>query len=291
MNQTQSGIVKALAYADCFDFALTLSEIQLRYQGNRKISQKSLKQNLDQLIAQKVIFTHNQYYFLSGRNHLAAIRKQRLRISTEKLVRSQPIIKKVSKIPGVKAIFLTGTVAADNAAELDDIDIMIITKSNMLWLTRLGVTVVLEIMRVRRTPHDTNPNNKICANLYLEETHLAVPANNRNLYTAHEVILVKPLFDPDNIAARFQKSNQWIKQFLPNTSIPQLSSRSLRRSVTNKWLLFLESIAYTLQHLYMKQHMTREYVTSHVAYFHPQDIGAIILEKFNKNYKRYDSSL
>ncbi|MEK7127252.1 MAG: nucleotidyltransferase domain-containing protein, partial [Patescibacteria group bacterium] len=64
-------------------------------------------------------------------------------ITDSKLELAKKIISKLKNISFVEAIFVTGSVAANNATEKADIDLMVITKPNTLWLTRLLIAFYL----------------------------------------------------------------------------------------------------------------------------------------------------
>src|SRR3989337_671925 len=120
----------------------------------------------------------------------------------------------------------------ENVGRADDIDLMIVTSRNRLWLTRLLVLALVSLIAERRKPPNqretqtpgliTEPSptkdkvkNKICLNLFLDEDALAVPPAMRNLYTAHEVVQVKKLVSKDHIAERFLKQHTWVQRYLP----------------------------------------------------------------------------
>ena len=68
-----------------------------------------------------------------------------------------------------------------------------------------------------RQPHQRFlVSDKICLNLWLDETALSLPRNQRNLYTAHEVVQVKPILDRDYTYLKFIIANLWLKNYLPN---------------------------------------------------------------------------
>jgi hypothetical protein len=275
--------VLALIYADIFDYPLTNEEMN-RYAIN--------SQYIPGALALKPV-SSQQYHHLPGRESLVAQRTKRERISQKKLLKSQIIADKLARLPTILGIFVTGNLAMNNAANHDDIDLLIITKSNRLWISRLLITLYLEITGIRRRPNQTKTSDHICANMYLDETVLTMPASKHNLYTAHEVVQVKPLISRNHIYERFLTANSWVSGFLPNFPIPnegktrtsyfvypERSRRVLRPSL-------FESLAYLLQRLYMKKRMTRETITPHTAFFHPRDTGSKVLKSYQSNVQLF----
>ena len=101
----------------------------------------------------------------------------------------------------------------NNAVENDDIDLMIITAANRLWLTRLLASLLLfPWLRRGRKIH-----NRVCLNLWLDESALAL--TQRNLYIAHEICQAKPVFERNKTYQKFIAANLWYKKFLPNWTI------------------------------------------------------------------------
>jgi len=93
----------------------------------------------------------NKYFVLPGREYLIEKYKQREKYSAEKIERASRVIKYLKKIPSIQAIFLTGSVAVGNAKKEADIDLMIVTKPNTLWLTRLLVFIFLKLFKKLKT--------------------------------------------------------------------------------------------------------------------------------------------
>lgn len=123
---------------------------------------------------------------------------------------AQRAVKLLSFIPWIKMAATTGALAMNNCQKDDDIDLMIITAANRLWLTRLLSAILLFpfLRRGRRI------NNRLCLNLWLDEA--ALNLKQRNLYVAHEICQLKPLYNRDQTYQKFLAANLWYKQFLPN---------------------------------------------------------------------------
>jgi len=117
------------------------------------------------------------------------------------------------------------------------------------------------------SPGVNDYRNQICANLYLDETALALSKAKHNLYTAHEVTQVLPIVNKHYIYERFLSANFWVKQYLPNTVIKPVNQ--LTNYPINSYSPF-ELLAYQFQYLYMKRKMTRESISPHSAFFHPR---------------------
>ncbi|MBI5151501.1 MAG: adenylyltransferase/cytidyltransferase family protein [Candidatus Pacebacteria bacterium] len=274
-------LFRAVCYADIFDFPLTLREA--------KESAIVVGTPLSRIHIQNEIQEQGGYLFLRGREHLVYERLKRKKTNEEKLNRAKRGAQFLSKIPTISALFLTGGVAVGNAQENDDIDFMIITKPGWLWTTRcvvvllskmLGVYTHKRVLRSESTQHDANT---WCLNLWLDETALEVPKEQRNLYTAHEVIQAVPLFDRHAIADEFLSKNRWASDYiapriLPRNNLPEqkITSRSL-----------IENFCFWMQYQYMKHSMTHEKISRSFAFFHPMHTSNDVLRLYQTYMQRY----
>jgi hypothetical protein len=52
--------------------------------------------------------------------------------------------------------------------------------------------------------------------MFLDEDHLEIPEKEQDLFSAHEVCQLKPIWSKDNVYQEFITQNQWYQKFLPN---------------------------------------------------------------------------
>ena len=290
-------ILNTLIYADIFDYPLTSSEIH-----KWLIKGQSQGLSLTELIEKNLIQKTKSYYHLPGRQNIVPLRLSRRHFSQLKLQKAKRIAKILSLIPSIRLITVTGALAMNNSDKNDDIDLMIITKNNRLWLTRLIVylfffTFFRQSSRVpnhqrsaakRKTVRNLQQfKDKLCLNLWLDESALVIPKSRRNLYTAHEICQIKPLLDKKNTYQNFLSSNSWVKKYLPNATklngseLPAACSEAKGSSEPSA-LNLLNSLAFKLQHIYMKPKITNETISLNSAFFHPRPTAKIILSKYDK---------
>jgi len=275
MSGLNDAVLKTLVYADIFDFPLTETEIHHSLIALKPYSPKAVHLSLLKLLASESIVMEGEFFALKGRFKLFKMRQNKAGYSGQKSIKAQRIAQKVSSIPGISAVFLTGAVAVGNADRWDDIDIMVVSRPGLLWTMRVLVQITLSVMGVRRYPGKGNHSDLICPNLFLDESSLTVPTLKQDLYTAHEVIQARFLAGDKEVAHRFLTANSWVKKFLPNIVIPN-TSLPKRKSPG-----LIEKIAYRLQIYYMRSKRTRELVTPGAAYFHPRDTSSLVLKSFN----------
>jgi len=119
----------------------------------------------------------------------------------------------------------------------------------------------------------------------LDTTSLAVPKPQQNLYTAHEVAQLKPLWDRGDTYQHFLASNRWIHRYLPNISLPKIRFSKLDAS-RYTLVASLNRLAFRLQLWYMHSKMTREKVSLHAAFFHPRDTAKQVMRQYYRRLIR-----
>lgn len=209
-------ILRTLAYGDIFDYPLLPREIWWSLIGSKKTSYRAVVKQLSWLVEAKFLGKEGDFYFLLKRRKTVNIRRRREYWSQKKLKIARRLAEWLRLIPTIKMVAITGALAMRNSDKSDDIDLLIVTAKNRLWLTRLFTTTLTELVACRRRPKDVDVRDKICLNMFLDKENLAVPPNERNLFTAHEVCQLKPLWEKDGVYNKFIKKNKWVKKFLPN---------------------------------------------------------------------------
>lgn len=242
-----------------------------------------MKKNINRLAA--VIYADLFGYPLTvSESRLWAIRKTREEYSLEKFNQAEEIVWILKKIPTVEAIFLTGSAAANNAKRGADADLMIITSPNSVWLTRAFVFIILKFLKKLKNP--------LCPNIFLDLNHLEI--KDKNLFTAHEVLQAKCLYDRHGVAKKWLEINSWTREYLPKAyklnyelCIKNYAKTKLHNSyyILLNSLISFELVAFIFQYLYMRKKITHESVGWGYIFFHPNDLSEKILKKFEKKFK------
>lgn len=266
-------VQQTIDYASFFNASLTLKELHLWLISPQLYSFKTTSS----FVSQHPKLTKQ----LITSNHPSRLKKTRL--TNKKISNLQKIISVLKLIPTIKLVALTGSLSVNNPKPNDDIDLMIVTSPHTLWITRPFVILILSLFANRRKPNQSVSNNRVCTNLWLDQTCLVVPKAKQNLYTAHEVLQAKPLFDRGSVYHQFISENSWVKKYLANAYAelttpgvgvpPQAKPRGLT------WLKrILNLLAFKLQYVYMKSKITNEHITPHAAYFHPRNLYPKIIK-------------
>lgn len=116
--------------------------------------------------------------------------------------------KYLADIDDILMVGVTGSVASKYPNKDDDIDLMIITKKDSLWITRFKIFLIFWKHKI---PHRTN-NNDICINLWLED--MGIPLNKQNLRNAVDLVLMKPILNKQDTYKNFLLKNKWVKKYV-----------------------------------------------------------------------------
>lgn len=295
-SDLRESIFKTLAYADIFDYPLTLDEIWRFWIGEKTASKDWIKKEIESF---SFICNSNKIlFFLKGKEENVKIRQEREKEGRKKYKIVQKVAYLFSHIPSVYLIGISGGLAMNNVSKNDDIDLFIITKKNTLFTTRLFLILFLDLLGLRRKRGDNDVFDKICLNMIIDETAFILPPQKQNLYCAHEVVQMVPVFERDDTYKKFIRANMWIRRFLPNSlkrkTLQNFTKNYAEFSFISVVLRFIlcfsafEFLAKNLQLYFIKRHQTREIISDHILAFHPHDYQTKILSEYNKRLRLYE---
>lgn len=284
-------ILLTLAYTDQFNFPLSIQELNARLLVGFPTSTQIYLESILFLHEKKLIKYVDGYFFVSGLSdqkmrELSQLRKKRAEYSLKKWKEVQEFVYFARFVPFITGVAVTGSLAVNNVTKDDDVDFMLVTSNNRLWITRLLV-ILYATLRGKRRSFAKEEKNSWCFNLWVEESDLQLPVGSRSVYEANEVIQAKWVFSKNSVASRFQTLNSWTNSILYTSHVDYLnieyeSSMLWEIPVLSQFLSLFNLCMYYLQYIYMKPHMTREKVSRTHAFFHPRDTRSEVF----KNWKR-----
>jgi hypothetical protein len=105
-------------------------------------------------------------------------------------------------------VSITGSLAMNNVSDpQDDIDLLIVTARNRVWLARGLVILVVHLAR--------RFGLELCPNYLMAEHQLEL--GEPSLFAAHELAQLLPLYGLE-IYHRLLQSNAWMADYLPNAA-------------------------------------------------------------------------
>ncbi len=299
-KNVEAKVLQTIQYFSFFKYPPTFAEIYTFLR--KKTSKKRLASILEKMEKKKLVRKHfslkpssldTQRYTLGEYNK--KIKDQRSKIkdwskreeySRKKIKKIQLFLKILSLFPQIQLVGLSGTVAMMNADEKDDIDLFIITAKNRLFTGRfiaILLAIILGLKRQREDPrftfHVLRHKDKVCLNLFFDESDLHVPKHKQTKYVAHEVLQMKPLIVKNDIYQRFLAANEWVSRLFPNAVLLISKSQfpiskqisNIRIPIPNFLTKAIEKILKSLQLYFINKHRTTEIITDTQLWFHPED--------------------
>ncbi len=286
VSQLLGRVWLVLAYSAVFEFPLTTAEVLKRcwrFEGETVPTQPQIEKVLRLLRSLGKVSLTKELWHLVFQPQAPSNRLHWERYSQQKIEQATPVIKFLTSLPWVVGVAITGSVAVNSAKKDDDVDFMVVTEPNRLWLTRL-LTLFFAMKYGKRRSFAREEPNSWCFNLWLDSDNLLVPQAQHTLYTAYEVCQAKWVTNRRKTAEKFLKENTWVKPILLEyyeqrkkqiNRLAQLENRlSSIRYITNPILTIINWVSYLLQLIYMMPHKTNERVKLGFAWFHPKEMGS-----------------
>jgi hypothetical protein len=251
----QSAILRTIHYGKRYGVVYGPDKIRERLISNRVFKEEEIKKELNKL----------------------GITSYELRVnSSDKMGKAKDLADLLGKnFSDVLMVGVTGSVAAGYPKKDDDIDIVIVTRRDKLWVTRLALRIYVYINNIpHRRYDDEEKNDDFCFNLWLDEDALLLPEGRRNLNNAMDLILVRPLLNRDMTYEKFIYANQWAEKFVINgyrkvVGRCQMSDIG-KKQKRNHWDMAINRVVFWPQYFYMRAKIGKGLVDLKRAFFHPK---------------------
>jgi hypothetical protein len=204
----ETAIAQTLAYADVFDYPMTAEEVH-RYLIRARASVGEVSGALQAAVAQGDWLTcSGPFFVLRARESLIETRLARSEVSARLWPAALEYGYRMARLPFVRMVAVTGSLARANVGERRDIDYFIVTQAGRLWICRAMLVLLT------RVPAALS-GFKICLNYLVTLSAEALVFPEQNLYAAHEVAQMVPL---QGLAVYdlIRQRNQWVMGYLPN---------------------------------------------------------------------------
>lgn len=279
----EKAILKTLVYSDIFSYPLKGYEVY-KWLLHKQTTLLKVEKALNSLIKKGKVEFYKDYYFLKGKRELVAIRARRAKYSKAFFNKAKLITQVLKIIPWIKLVGISGGLALNNSEKKDDIDLFLITSKNRLWISRFLTILLLDILGVRRKVNMRKKlSGKFCLNTILDEDHLE--QSLKDLYTSHEVLQMKVIWQREGIYTKYLSDNDWGFKFLPNWSSKIKYIRPGRKE-ESEVLNLLEDLARMLQLNVMKEPKGMERIEEGGLYFHPTDYRGKIIKEFKRRISK-----
>jgi len=290
-----SSIFLTLLYGDIFQYPYTEDELFI-WLPRGAWTKKAIQKQLRYLIKKKIISYKAPFYCVWRHAKYRKTRLQREHGSLGKWRKAESAASLLRFIPTITLVGITGGLSNFNADTDDDIDFYIGTKPGTLWISRFFATLLIEAAGIRRHPEDKDVKDVICLNMFVSEKAFMVSKKEQDIFTAHEVLQMKPLWERGNTYAHFLKKNKWVSSIFPNKWKEVMYRLKSKKEIIREYgqfqfltqfLRMLEKPSNKIQLWYMNKRRTSEVVSDTVVRFHPHDARLWIHKRLQLKLKRY----
>jgi len=207
MEELKKNITKTLLYYDIFSHPLKPEEI-FSFLPRNSIAKhdvvnflKETAQNETAPFAEK-----DGYYFIKPGEQNISRRIEKENYSLKMWKQAAMITHIIKRFPFVRAVLVTGSLSKNSSDPTSDLDFMLVTAKNRLWISRTLLMLFKKIFFL-------NSYKFFCINYYITEDNLVI--NERNIFTATEIATIKATYNTE-LLNEFIKQNDWVKDYFPN---------------------------------------------------------------------------
>ena len=208
-SEFQEHIIKTLLYYEIFDHPLSMYELFVLLSKN-SITETQFARKLAELQSTGTIEESQGFYKLpSNTNDVVQKRIEREHLAQHRMKIARLMAGIIKRFPFVRGIFLSGDLSKGVAFPGSDIDYVIVTVPNRLWICRSLLILFKKIFLL-------NSKKYFCLNYFVAENKFTL--EDQNYYTATEIAHLKPLFN-FKMFRDFMNANRWVYSYFPNFTI------------------------------------------------------------------------
>ncbi len=196
--------LRSVTYAALFDYPLTLAQLRASLVEVRAEAAVVASWWRDSEFLQATVEHRDGLYFPAGRAELLLTRTRREALSRDLLEHEHRVLSLVARMPFVRMVALSGSLAHLTAERSADLDLFVITAPGRVWSVTLSVLVISRLLGWRK---------RMCLNYVISERAMAIePAD---LFSANQIIHLRPIVGHD-VFERFVNANPFVKALYPN---------------------------------------------------------------------------
>ncbi|HJS80444.1 MAG TPA: hypothetical protein VJ748_07445 [Vitreimonas sp.] len=196
--------LRSVTYASLFDYPLTLAQLHASLVEVRAEASSVESWWRDSAFLQATVDYRDGRYFPAGRGDLLHTRTRREALSRDLLEREHRILSLVARMPFVRMVALSGSLAHLNAERSADLDLFVITAPGRVWSVTLSVLLIARLLGWRK---------RMCLNYVISERAMAIEPGD--LFSANQIIHLRPVVGHD-VFKRFVNANPFVRRFYPN---------------------------------------------------------------------------
>lgn len=205
--QVKENILRTLLYYDIFSHPLKPEEIFIFLPQNSVPKSEIVKLIVDFSSDTDCKFAQSSgYVYVKPNEHYIELRRRKEKCSRKMWRMARLMTHIIKRFPFVRAVFISGSLSKNSSEEISDIDFMIVTRKERLWISRTLLMLFKKIFLF-------NSYKYFCLNYFVTEDNLEIPF--KNVFTATEIAYIKATFN-NELMKKFVLTNKWIKEYFPN---------------------------------------------------------------------------
>ena len=203
------GVLRAVHFADLFDYPLSLTELHRNLVGIR-ITRGDLERCLGEsgLLQTRIVRT-NGYLHFGGRQDLSDHRDAIEKASQQLLDQNEILLKRMARLPYVRMLAIQGDSSRSNSDCPQDVELFAIAAPGRVWLAYALLVLAARLHGRRQV---------LSADIVVDERHLQLPGAE-DLLTAHQLLHLRPLTGERPYRCLLD-ANAWMQQVFPNAELP-----------------------------------------------------------------------
>jgi len=293
-----SQIIQTIVFFDLFNHPLTAKEIWQNIGVKCSLEYIENILSLENLKTIPKLSHKDGFYFLRGRDEIIQTRLNRFSFAQRKFKRAKKITKIFSYIPWVRMVAVGNMIGKNNLRDSSDIDLLIVTDKNRIWLARFFCVIIAQALGLR--PRKNNTRDKICLSFFMSADNLCLEnlmLKNipKDLYFIYWFSGLMPIYSTNDIHTKFTQANNWIKKYLPNwqeLEIQQAKKNKIYNRTLDLFFSSFEKVFKKLQLKIMPQELkelmnkdTRVVVNDSILKLHINDRRIEFWGEYNENIK------
>jgi hypothetical protein len=269
-RETKKAVLVPITFFSWFNFPLTLKELR-RYIWQRELAEDEIKAAIRDLPGTSLV---GEIVWRGGLS--VGERLERTALAGQLWDKVDHWRWLFSYIPFISQVYVTNTLAYDNASAGSDIDLLVIAQPGRLWVSRACLLVAMNLFKLR--VRSAKRWAKFSPEFFLTTRALNISelAIDRDYYLSYWLADLVSIW-PDGEHRSFRQANQWLKSDLPATwptpkikrwryLKPALLRQLTEKTLSGSWGDTLEEWAYTKQRRIIDKNIRRLGVNPSVLY-------------------------
>lgn len=213
-REQELAVLQAVVYASLFDYPLTIDQLHENLVGARADARTVESWWHNSPLLQATVDYRSGWFFPAGRGELVFVRARREAISRALIDRDRRILSLIARMPFVRMVALSGSLAHLNADAAADLDLFVITAPHRVWSVTVATLALAKLLGCRK---------RVCVNYVVSERAMTIAPED--MFSANQIIHLRPITGHDTFA-RFVESNSFVRAWYPNFEFrkPQAAS-------------------------------------------------------------------